>query len=84
MTYQLIREHISRDTVEALAGLLKLAETGTVTGIAVAVVMRRRKYLVDVCGEAFRDPTFARGAVAALDDELRDIVRSQAHNGTTL
>lgn len=84
MTYQLIREHISRDTIEALTGLLQLAQTGAVTGLAIAVVMRRRKYLVDVCGEAYRDPTFARGAVAALDDELRDIVRSQAHAATTL
>lgn len=83
-SYQLVRDHISRDTVEALQALLHLAEAGTVTGIAFAAVMKRRKYVVNVAGEAFRDPTFARGAVAALDDELREIVQSMAQASTTL
>lgn len=84
MTYQLVRDHISRDTIEALQALLLLAQSGTVTGIAFAAVMKRRKYLVNVAGEAYRDPTFARGAVAALDDELREIVQGMAHTSTTL
>lgn len=84
MTYQLIRDSISRDTVQALESLLHLAREGTVTGIAFAVTLKRRKFLVNVAGEAYRDPTFARGAVLALDDELSSIVQSHALSNTTL
>ena len=84
MSYTLIRDHISRDTVEALDQLLHLAKDGTVTGIAFAVLMKRRKFLVNIAGEAYRDPTFARGAILALDDELRDIVQRGALSNTTM
>jgi hypothetical protein len=33
-------------------------------------MMKRRSYVVNTAGEAHRNPTFARGMVAALDDEL--------------
>lgn len=84
MSYTLIRDTISRDTVEALEALLHMANAGTVTGIAFAVTLKRRKYLVNVAGEAYRDPTFARGAILALDDELRGIVQANALSNTTM
>lgn len=84
MTHTLVRDHISRDTVEALEQMLAQAQRGHITGIAFAVMLRRRRYLVNVAGEAFRDPTFARGAVCALDDELRDLVRGTADPETVM
>lgn len=84
MSYTLIRDNISRDTVQALEALLHMAQEGTVTGIAFAVMLKRRKFFVNVAGEAYRDPTFARGAILALDDELRDIVQRGAMSNTTM
>lgn len=84
MSYTLVRDHISRDTVEALETLLVLAKEGTVTGIAFACTLKQRKYLVNVAGMAFHEPAFARGMVCALDDELRGIVQDSAISHTTL
>ena len=75
MTHSLVREHISHDTVEALEQMLARAQRGHITGIALVVMLKRHRYLVNISGEAFRDPTYARGAVCALDDQLRDLVR---------
>lgn len=61
---------VSRDTVSCLRELLARAERGEVIGVAYAAMHRRRKYTVHACGEADRNPTFARGMVDALSDEL--------------
>lgn len=74
MTHFLVRDHISRDTVEALEQLLAMAQRGHITGIAFAAMLKRRRYLVNVAGEAFTDPTLARGSLCALDDELRQLI----------
>lgn len=63
-------EGVSRDTVECLRALLQQAEKGEVIGVAYAAMHKKRRYTVHTCGEAHRNPTFCRGMLAALDDEL--------------
>lgn len=65
---------VSLDTVSRLRELLARAERGEVVGIAYAALQRGRKYTVDACGEAARNPTFTRGMVDALSDELKSRV----------
>jgi hypothetical protein len=60
----------SPDTVSCLRDLLARAERGEVIGVAYAAMHKRRQYTVHACGEASRNPTFARGMVGALSDEL--------------
>ena len=62
---------VSRDTVQCLRDLLARAERGEVVGLAYAAMQRGRRYTVHACGEADRNPTFARGMVDALQDEMR-------------
>ena len=84
MQYQLVRDPVSTDTVEALEQLLDGAKKGQVIGIAFGVLMKRRRYFVNTAGEARRDPTFTRGMLLALDDELRRMVHAAAGPETTI
>ena len=61
---------MSRDTVEALEDLLRRAQAGELTGIAFAAILKRKRYIVNTAGAAHRFPTFTRGMLRALDDEL--------------
>lgn len=65
-----IEGHVSHDTVTCLRALLERAEKGEVIGVAYAAMYRRREYTVHTCGEMHKNPTFCRGAVAALGDQL--------------
>lgn len=67
---------VSHDTVKCLERLLEQARAGEAIGIAYAVMYKRRKFAVHMCGEAHRNPTFTRGMIAALDDELGFRVRA--------
>ena len=71
----LVPDLVSNDTVEALEMLLSEARRGEVIGIAFAAMLKRRSYIVNTAGEAHRNPTFARGMVAALDDQLGGRIR---------
>lgn len=84
MAYTLMRDTISKDTVEALEQLLEAARAGLIVGLAFGAMLKRKRYLVNCAGEACRDPTTARGMVCALDDELREMVHSRAESNTTL
>lgn len=66
---------VSIDTVECLEALLARAKAGEVIGVSYAAMHKQRRYTVHSCGEAFRNPTFARGMVCALDDQLSNRVR---------
>jgi hypothetical protein len=68
--FRLVPDKISHDTVEALQELLALARTGDLIGVAYAGMLKRRGYIVDSAGEAYRNPTFSRGMVCALDDHF--------------
>jgi hypothetical protein len=74
---ELIRDIVSRDTVEALEQLLGAARTGDITGIAFAAALKRRKYITNVAGSCYRYPTFARGMLGALDDELSNMIHGR-------
>lgn len=73
--FSLVTDAGSRDTVQCLEHLLAEARSGQLIGIAYAAIMKRRNFHVNACGEAHRSPTFARGVLAALDDELSARVR---------
>ena len=68
--FTLVPDTLSTNTVEALTQLLELARRGELIGIAFAGMFKQRRYFVNTAGEAHRNPTFARGMIAALDDEL--------------
>lgn len=74
MPYQLVPDDLSKDTVEALEALLEGARNGDITGIAFACTLKKMRYITNVAGVCYRHPTFARGMVAALSDELATLV----------
>ena len=74
MPYQLVRDAISQDTVKALQQLLAYAERGELTGIAFAATFRKMRYVTNVAGILAKNPTFCRGAIRALDDDLAAII----------
>lgn len=82
MAYRLVKDFVSRDTVEALSQLLDGARAGDVTGLAFAATLKGRRYVTNVAGNCFREATAARGMVAALDDELAGIVQGRMDNET--
>jgi hypothetical protein len=71
----LVPDTVSTDTVECLELLLKRARRGEVIGLAYAAMLKRRAYIVNTAGAAHDSPTFARGMLAALDDQLGGRVR---------
>lgn len=81
---KLVRDHISHELAEAFDQLAELVRDGTVVGAVFGVALRGKKYHVNVAGTLARDPTFARGVVAALDDELMAMVQGRADADTTI
>lgn len=75
--FTLAPDSISKDTVQCLETLLDAARKGEVIGIAFAAMLRKRAYITNTAGEAHRNPTFARGMVATLDDQLAREVRGE-------
>lgn len=75
MPYQLVHDTFSKDTVAALRQLLDYAERGELTGIAFAATFKRMRYITNVAGLLAKNPTFCRGAIKALDDDLALIIR---------
>lgn len=71
----LVQDTVSNDTVACLEALLKEARKGQLIGIAYAGMLKKRGYIVNTAGECHRNATFARGMVAALDDQLSTRVR---------
>jgi hypothetical protein len=80
---QLIRDPVSTDTIEAFAKLLEGAMEGRYVGAVIGVIHPRRRYTVHCIGEASKNPTFARGVVAAIDDELRHSIHGDDLAETT-
>lgn len=73
--YVLIVDTLSTDTVTCLEELLAHARKGELIGVAFAGMLKRRGYIVNSAGEAHRNPTFARGMLAALDDHMAMRIR---------
>lgn len=72
--FHLAPDNLSEDTIECLEQLLDAAKRGHLLGLAYAAMLRRREFITNTAGECRRNPVFARGIVASLDDELRDMV----------
>lgn len=75
--FRLVPDTLSTETTEALTQMLDMARRGELIGLAFAGILKRRGYFVNTAGEAYRNPTFARGCVSALDDELGQRMRNE-------
>ena len=84
MNIRLVRDTISHDVVECLQELLALAEAGALTGLAFGATLRGKRFIVNTAGYAHENPTFTRGMLCALDDELRLAVQERADASPTL
>lgn len=71
----LVPDNVSHNTVECLRLLLDQAKRGEVIGVAYAAMLKKRAYIVNTAGSAYESPTFSRGMVQALDDQLSRRVR---------
>lgn len=76
-SYQRAPTTISHDTIKAAEAILTSSQQGQCIGMGVVLLFKRRKYMVEVIGDAIIDPVFMRGAVQSLDDALRDIVHGR-------
>lgn len=77
---RLVKNNIAHDVVDALEQLLKGAKRGEITGIAFAATLPGVRHFTDVAGICYTNPTYARGAVAFLLDELASLAHSQARD----
>ncbi|MBA3590363.1 hypothetical protein [Methylibium sp.] len=82
--HTLLSSSLSGEVVQLCRELLDRAQAGDITGLGVVVILPRGRYVVDCCGSAKRDPTFTRGALASLDDCLREMVHRRRDANTTL
>lgn len=72
--FRLSSQDLSHDAITSVEHLLTQLKAGEIIGVAYVAMCKRREYVLSVSGEAHRNPTFTRGMVAALDDELREMV----------
>jgi len=79
---ELVRDIVSRDTVEALEQLLAAARAGDVTGIVFGATLRRNRYITNVAGYCYKHPTFARGVIGAMDDEVSALIHGRDEDET--
>lgn len=79
-----ITASLAHDPIKACEELLHAAQTGQMTGMAVVVLFRRGRYMVDFCGEVRHRTTFVRGALQDLDDCMRDIRNDMQDQKTTM
>lgn len=77
MPYRLVPDNLSHDTIEALTALLEGAKAGEITGIAFACTLRKTRYITNVAGYCYQNPTHARGMVAFLGDQLAGLVHKR-------
>lgn len=72
--FRLIRDNISHDMLICTRQINAQAECGDLIGIAYGLMYRGRNYVVNVAGEAYRNPGFARSVVSVLDDALSAMI----------
>lgn len=71
----------NRETIETLTTLLAMANAGEINGIAFAASLKNLRYITDTVGFCHEHPTFARGMVALLSDEIGAFVRAWDETG---
>lgn len=64
--FVLVPDNLSNETVQCLEELLTHAKRGEVIGIAFTAMLKRRGYIANSAGEAFRNPTFSIGMLFGL------------------
>jgi hypothetical protein len=64
-----------KEIVDVLSELMSHALKGQVIGLAFMAMQDGRGYIVDTAGECSKNPTWTRGALCALDDELARRIR---------
>ena len=74
---QPVKDRISHETIDALERLLQIARRGEITGLAFAAITKTMSHITDVLGTCRTNPSFTRGAVAFLSDEIAGLVHSQ-------
>lgn len=82
MPLELLPTKISHDLVECLETLLASAKAGEITGIAFAAMVKRMRYITDVAGACHKNPTFTRGMVITLSDELAEMIHQRDPEST--
>ncbi len=80
----LVREFISKETIQCAQHLHDGSEAGVVIGAVIGYLYTRRRYGIAICGEAQADPTWARGVLGAIEDELRDMIHERSLGDTTM
>ena len=75
--FQLVKAEICEETIAALERILDRARRGEVNGIAFSASLRNMRYVTDVTGFCYENPTFARGMVAHLSDGLAGLAHSR-------
>lgn len=84
MTTRLLHTTISHDTLQCVEALVDGVKTGDIVGAAIGIIYKRKRYSVTLCGEARHDPTYTRGVVGAIEDELRDLIHERSQGDTTI
>lgn len=77
MSMTLVPIEISHDTLACIEALHKRVIDGEVTGLAFVATLRRKGYIADTAGLAWRNPTFALGAVSVLAAQISHRIRGK-------
>lgn len=83
MKPQLLPDAESSDLAAAFEHCAASARAGNLVGAVLGIVVKGRRYYVHIGGTLTRDPTFARGVCAAIDDELMAMVNGRSIGTTT-
>lgn len=75
--FQLVSDDLPTETVAALAELLTQAKQRRILGMAFAVMYRGGTFIVNATDEARKSPTFSRGMVEELGDELARMMHGE-------
>lgn len=61
-------------TIQGLTELLREAQSGDVVGIAYVALHKSKRYSMGVIGVAKTTPTFTRGMIKCLDDQVAELI----------
>lgn len=82
MKLELVHAPISGDTLDALQELVEDARAGLYTGFVIGLLRPRLRYSVHCVGEACERPSWSRGILKALDDDLSRLIQQRSSEET--